>query len=102
VQLDEDWGHKVSGLVFGYDQNLLRDSIGNTLQNGRLYYRQPFHGPISVEHQGLDCQVEYTNANQGTWPEADNIWVQYTQSEENALDYSFHGRIPSFPVIYFS
>jgi len=35
-------------------------------------------------------------------PEADNIWVQYTQSEQNDLDNTFQGRIPSFSVLYFS
>jgi len=55
VQIEEDWGHEVSGLVLGYDQNVLLDSIFIKLQNGLLYYRQPFHCPISVEHLGLDC-----------------------------------------------
>jgi len=35
-------------------------------------------------------------------PEAHNIWVQYTQSEENALDNTFEGRILCFPVLYVS
>ena len=35
-------------------------------------------------------------------PEAHHIWVQYTQSEGNDLDNTFQGRIPSFPVLYFS
>ena len=34
--------------------------------------------------------------------EAHNSWVQYTQSEEDDLDNTFQGRIPSFPVLYFS
>jgi len=102
TQIDEDWGHKVSGLVLGYDQNVLIDSIFIKLQNGLLYYRQPFHNPTSVECLGLDCKVEYTNANQAIMPEAHNIWVQYTQSEENDLDNTFQGRIPCFPVLYFS
>jgi len=33
-------------------------------------------------------------------PESHNIWVQYTQSEENDLDNTFEGRVPSFPVSY--
>jgi len=102
VQIDEDWGHEVSGLVLGYDQNVLIDSIIITLQNGLLYDRQPFHNPTSVECLGLDCKVEYTNANQGIMPEAHNIRVQYTQSEENDLDNTFQGWIPCFPVLYFS
>jgi len=102
AQIEEDWGHEVSGLVLGYNQNVLLDSIFIKLQNGLLYYRQPFHNPTSVEHLGLDCKVEYTNANQGIMPEAQNIWVQYTQSEENDLDNTFQGRVPSFPVLYFS
>jgi len=102
VQIEEDWGHEVSGLVLGYDQNVLLDSIFIKLQNGLLYYRQPFHCPTSVERLGLDCKVEYTNANQGIMPEAHNIWVQYTQSEGNDFDNTFEGQIPSFPVLYFS
>jgi hypothetical protein len=67
-----------------------------------LYYRQPFHNPTSVERLGLDCKVEYSNINPGIMHEAHNIWVQYTQSEENDLDNTFQGRLPSFPVLYFS
>ena len=102
AQIEEDWGHEVSGLVLGYHQNVLIDSICIKLQNGLLYYRQPFHNPTSVERLGLDCKVEYTNAHQGMMPEAHNIWVQYTQSEENDLDNTFQGPILSFSVLYFS
>jgi len=89
VQIEVDWGHEVSGLVLGYDQNVLLDSVFIKLQHGLLYYCQPFHWPTSVEHLGLDCKVEYTDTNQGIMPEAHNIWVQYTQSEENHLDNIF-------------
>jgi len=102
MQIDEDWGHEVSGLRLKFDQNALIDSIFIKLQNGLLNYQQPFHNPTSVEHLGLDCKAEYTHANQGIIPEAQNIWVQYTQSEQNDLDNTFQGRISSFPVIYFS
>jgi len=102
AQIEEDWRHKVSGLVLGYNQNVLLDSIFIKLQNVLLYYHQPFHNPTSVECLGLDCKVEYTNANQGIMPEAHNIWVQYTQSEENDLDNTFQGRVVSLPVLYFS
>jgi hypothetical protein len=96
--IDEDWGHEVSGLVLGYDQNVLIGSIFIKLQNGLLYYRQPFQNPTSVEHLELDCKVEYPNANQGIMPEALDIWVQNTQSEVNDVDITFQGRIPCFPV----
>jgi len=102
VQIEEDWGHEVSGLVLGYHPNVLLASKFIKLQHGLLYYHQPFHNPTSVERLGLDCKVEYTNANQGIMPEAHNIWVQYTQSEENDLDNTFQGWIPSLPVLYFS
>jgi len=101
AQIQEDWGHKVSGLMLGYNQNVLLDSICIKLQNGLLYYCQPFHCPTSVEYLGLDCKVEYTNANQGIMPEANNIWVQYMQSEENDFENTFQGWIPSFPVLFF-
>jgi len=73
TQIEDDWGHEVSGLVLGYDQNVLIDSVFIKLQNGLLYYRQPFHCPTSVKHLGLDCKVEYTDANQGIMPESHNI-----------------------------
>jgi len=99
---EEDWGHDVSGPVLGYDQNVPLDSIFIELQIGLLYYRQLFHNPTSVERLGLDCKVEYTNANKGIMPESHNIWVQYTQSEENDLDNTFQGQVSSLPVLYFS
>jgi len=102
VQIEEDWGHNVSGLVLGYDQKVLFDSIFFKFQNGLLYYRQPFHCPTSVERLGLDCKVEYTNANQGIMPESHNIWVKYTRSEEKNLDNTFQGRNLCVPVLYFS
>jgi len=68
-------------------------------QNGLSYYRQPFHSPSSVESLGLDCKVEYTNANQGIMPESDNIWFQYMDSY---LDNTFQGQVPSLPLLYFS
>jgi hypothetical protein len=102
IQIEGDWGPEVCGHVLEYDQNVLLDSIFIKLQNGLLYYCQAFHNPTSVEHLGLDCKVEYTNANQGIMPEPHNIWVQYTQSEGNDLDNTFQGRIPSFPVLYLS
>jgi len=88
--------------VPGYDQNVLLDSIFIKHQNGLLYYGQPFQNTTSVEHLGLDCKVEYINANQGIMPEAHNIWVQYMLSEENDLDNTFQGQIPSCPVLYCS
>jgi len=99
TQIEDNWRHEVSGLVLGYDQNVLIDSVFIKLQNGLLYYRQPFHCPTSVERLGLDCKVEYMDANQGIIPESHNIWVQYTDSD---LDNTFQSRVPSFPVFYFS
>jgi len=77
--------------VLGYDQNVPIDTIFIQLHNGLLYYCQPFQNPTSVERLGLDCKVEYTNANQGVMPEAHNNWVQYTQSDVNDLDNTFQG-----------
>jgi len=102
TQIVEDWGYEVSGLVFKYDQNVHIDSIFIQLQNGLLYYCQPFHNPTSVEHLGLGCKVEYTNANQGIMPESHNISVQYTKTVDYDLDNTFQGSIPSIPVLYFS
>ena len=91
TQIEEDWVDEVSQLMLGYNQNVLLDSIFIKLQNGLLYYHQPFHNPTSVECLGLDCKVEYTSANQGIMPQSHNIWVQYTQSEENDLDNTVQG-----------
>jgi len=86
TQIEDDWGHEVSGLVLGYDENVLIDSVFIKLQNWLLYYRQPFPCPTSVERLGLECKVEYTDANQGIMPESHNIWVQYMDSD---LDNTF-------------
>jgi len=88
TQIEDDWGHEVSGLVLRYDQNVLIDSIFIKLQNGLLYYRQPLHCSTSVERLGLNCKVEYTDANQRIMHESHNIWVQYTDSD---LDDTFQG-----------
>ena len=82
-----------------YDQNVLIDGNISTLQNRLLYYCQPFHCPTSVEHLGLDCDIDYINANQGIKPESHNIWVQYMESD---IDNAFQGRVPSVSVLYFS
>jgi len=99
TQIEDDYGHEVTGLVLRYDQNILIDSIFINLQNGLLYHHQPFHCPTSVECLGLDCKVEYMDANQGIMPESHNIWVQYTDSN---LDNTFQGWVPSFAILYFS
>ena len=99
TQIEDHWGHELSGLALQYDQNVLIDCILSKLQNGLLYYCQPFHCPTSVERLGLDCKVEYTDANQGITRESHSIWVQYTDSD---LDHTFQGRVPSFSVLYFS
>jgi len=99
IQIEDEWGHEVSGLALGYDHNVLIDSVFVKLQNGLLYYRQPIHCPTSVERLGLDWKVEYTDANQGIMLESHNIWVQYMDSD---LDNTFQGPVRSFPVLYFS
>jgi len=102
AQIEDDWRHEVSGLMLRYYQNVLIDCIFIELQKGRLCYCPRFHNLTSVEHLGLDCKAEYTHAKQGIMPEAHNIWGQYTQSEENDLNNTFQGQIPSFPVWAFS
>jgi len=57
AQIEDDWGWEVRGLMLRYDQNVLIDSVFITLQNGLLYYRQPFHNPTSVEHLGHQQQL---------------------------------------------
>jgi hypothetical protein len=51
---------------------------------------------------GLDSKVELTNANQEMMPKYHNIWVQYTQSEDNDLDNSFQDGVLSIPKLHFS
>jgi len=86
TQIEDNWGHDVTGLVLRCDRNVLIDSVFIKLQNGLLYYRQPFHCPTPVERLVLDWKVEYTDANQGIMRESHNIWVQYTDSD---LDNTF-------------
>jgi len=83
AQIDEDWGHEVSGQVLRFDQNVLNDTLDITLQNGLLYCRQQLHYATSVEFQGLDCEVEYPDANQGIMPESHNISVKYMESDHD-------------------
>jgi len=66
AQIKQDCGHEVSGLVLGYDQNLLIDSMCIKLQNGLLYYRPQFQYPTSVERLGLDFKVEYVRGSPQT------------------------------------
>jgi hypothetical protein len=102
AQIDLDWGPEVCALVLGYDRIVLIECISIKLQNGRLYYHQPFHNPTSVERLGLDCNVEYTNANQGIMPEAHDIWVQDAQWDWNDCNNTILEQIPPCPVLYFS
>jgi len=79
----EDWGHEILGLVLRYDQNVLIVSMLIKLQNGLLYYHQLFHCPSSVECLGLDCKVEYRNANLEIMTYSDSIWIKYTKCDPN-------------------
>jgi len=99
AQFEEDWKHDVWGLVLGYDQNALIDTIYIKLQNGLLYYHQPFHCPTSVERLQLDCKIEYPNANQQIMPESRNTCVQFMDSD---LNNAFQGHVPSFPILFLS
>jgi hypothetical protein len=81
-----------------YNQNVLLDSLFIKLQNGLLYYPQPFHNPTSVERLRLSCKVEYTHANYGIMAEDHDSWVPYSQREENDLGNTIQGRVISFPV----
>jgi hypothetical protein len=75
TQIEVDWRPEVCGPMPRHDQNVLIDSIFIKLQTGLWYYHQPFHNPTSVACLGLDCTVQYTNANQGIMSEAHDIWV---------------------------
>jgi hypothetical protein len=67
--------HQISGLVLGYHQNVLIYSMFIKLHNVLFYYCQLFHCPTSVEYLGLDCNEEYTNANEGIIPEFRDICI---------------------------
>ena len=86
-------------MVLEYDQNVLRDSIFMNFQTGPLYYHQPNHCRTSVDHLGLDCKVEYSDANQGIMPEYYNIWVQCMESD---FDNTIQGHVPSSLEYYCS
>jgi len=99
AQNEGDRGHEVCGLVLGYDQNALIDCLFNPLQNGLLYYHEPCHCSTSVERLGLDCKIEYTNANQRIMPKSHIIGVQYTES---GLDNTFQSCVHCFPLLLLS
>jgi hypothetical protein len=99
AKIEVDGRCKVSGVVLGYDQKLLLDSLFIELQIALLYYCQPFNRPTTVECFGLDCKKQFTYANQGIMPESHNIWVQYIECD---LDNTFPGRVFCIPVLYFS
>jgi hypothetical protein len=99
IEIEDNRGHVVSGLVLRYDQNILIDSIFVNFHNGLLYYNQLFHCPTSVERLGLDCKVEYTNGNQEIMPESHHSWVQYLDSN---LSNTIQCRVPPFAVLYIS
>jgi len=77
--IDDDWGHPVSGLVPGYDQNVLIESIFIILQNGLLYYQLPFYYPTSVEHmdliasENISMPTKESCLNRST--SGSNIWI---------------------------
>jgi len=99
AQIDDYWGDEVSRLLLRYYQNVLLESVFIKPANELLYYCQPFHCPTSVERLGLNCNVEYADANQGIIPALHNFCVRYTESD---LDNTFQGLVPSFSVSYFS
>jgi hypothetical protein len=75
AQIDEDHGHKVIGLLLGYDLIELEESMFIKYQNGLSYYCQPFHCPSPVNYLGLTWTLEYSDANQGLIPESHNVRV---------------------------
>jgi len=96
--IKDDWGHQGCELLLIYDQNVLHDSLFISHQNGMSYYSQLFHCSTSVERVGLNCKVEYTDANPEILPGSHNIWDQYMECD---LGETFLGRVPSSPIIYF-
>jgi len=99
IRIGDDLGHDICWLVFGYTHNVPLDHMFIGLFKRLLYYCQTFYGSTSVECLGLDCNVEYTNANQGIIYEYHNIWVQYMESD---LDNNFHCHVLCFPMVYCS
>jgi hypothetical protein len=99
IQIEEKGWHEFGGLVLGYNQNVLIDRIFIKLQIGLLYNLEPFHYPTSGECLELHYKFEDTDANQGSMPESHTIWIRYTESD---LDTTFHSRVPSLSVSYFS
>lgn len=79
AQTNDDWGYKGSRRLLRYDQIVLLGGILIQPANELLYYRQPFNCPISVEHLGLHCKVDYTDANQRIMPESHDICVRHVK-----------------------
>jgi len=99
VQIAEDWGHLICGLVLRYDQNVLIGSIVITQQNRLVYYSQSFHSATSDEHLGLHCKRDYSNANQEVRPEFCNISIQSMETEQIDLDITLECHFGSFLVL---
>jgi len=54
TQIEDNRGHEVSGLVLGYDQNILIDSVFIKLQNGLLYISKMY---VSLQECLRGCGV---------------------------------------------
>jgi len=78
---------EVSGLVVGYNQNVLIESKFIQLKNGLWYYHQPLHCSTPVEHIGPNCKVQYSNANDGIMLISYNNFLQYIESVINHTFY---------------
>ena len=88
----DDCEHNVSVLVLRYHQREFIHSIFVWLQSGHLYHGQWYNIRPSVQHQGIDCKIDYTNINEGIMSEYHHIEVKYIESEMNDLDCSYHGQ----------
>jgi len=97
--IEVHYSRKVSGLLFRCNHNVFADGIYIQVQNGLLYYSQPFHCPPSIECLEVNRHVEYTNGNEGIMPDSDNFWVQNSDFD---LHNPIQSGIASTPKLYYS
>jgi hypothetical protein len=68
VHMKENWGHDFGGWELEYIHDVGIEIILKSIHNAQMYYCTPFHSRTSVNLQGLHCEREYSNANQGLIP----------------------------------
>jgi len=57
---------------------------------------------VTIEQLEFDIMIEYTNADEAEGRKAYSVWVQHAESEHKHNHDNTQGRVPSFPILYFT